>query len=225
VLIAMLARSSSTGDPMRRDSCLQLAAAVKNAVLSVPPRRFAAALVSSNGARSPSIRRFNERSVHSGDLACSVSLSWLTTPRTVSAAAELASGMPVGSLRRSITWRTMPSGKRKLPANRSWNTSLLELLLGAGGRSSNWAWSIGGGSGASRAKSRNCSDSFTLPSPSVMVWCSFSMRADLRPRRPSTTTNCQSGRVRSNGSQAIRLARSSSWRIVPGLGSAMWRTW
>ena len=49
-----------------------------------------------------SIRRRNDRSVHSGDLACSVSLSWLMMPRTVSAAAEPASGMPVGSLSRSL---------------------------------------------------------------------------------------------------------------------------
>ena len=37
--------------------------------------------------------------------------------------------------------------------------------------------------------------------------------------------NCHSGRVRSNGSSVISVARSSSWRIEPGLGSAMRRTW
>ena len=63
------------------------------------------------------------------------------------------------------------------------------------------------------------------PSPSVIVWCIFDTRAALPPRSPSTTVNCQSGRIRSNGSSVINVPRSSSWRIEPGLGRAMRRTW
>ena len=174
--------------------------------------------VSPNGARSTSIRRLSERSVHSGDLACSVSLSWLITPRTVSAAAEPA----LGDARRVA--EQIPDlakqAERHPQAARQQVAQHIAVRIGrrrlAVRRAR--AASSGGGSGASRSKSRNCSDSFTLPSPSVIVWCSFSISADLPPRRPSTTTNCHSGRVRSNGSQAIRLARSSSWRIVPGFG-------
>ena len=97
-----------------------------------------------------------------------------------------APGMPVGSASRSVIWRSRPSGSRRLPASRSRSRSLL-ASVGArfvGRRSS--AGSSGGGSGASRSKSRNCSDSFTLLSPSVIVWCSFSISADLPPRSPST---------------------------------------
>ena len=60
------------------------AAAVRKAVLSVPPRRLAASLVSRNGARTTSRWRFSERSVHSGEWARSTSESWVSTPRTVS---------------------------------------------------------------------------------------------------------------------------------------------
>ena len=59
----------------------------------------------------------------------------------------------------------------------------------------------------------------------MIVWCIFDTSAALLPRKPSTTTNCQSGRVRSNGSSVISVAVSSSWRIEPGLGRAMRRTW
>ena len=71
---------------------------------------------------------------------------------------------------------------------------------GGGSASSTSVGSTGGGSGASRSKSRYCSDIRTPPSPSVIVWCIFASSAALPPRRPSTTTNCHSGRVRSNGS-------------------------
>ncbi len=94
-----------------------------------------------------------------------------------------------------------------------------------GGSVSSTGGTAGGGSGASRSKSRYSNDSWIPPSPSMIVWCIFCTSADLPPRSPSTIQNCHSGRVRSNGSTAIRLARSSSWRIVPGLGRAMWRTW
>ena len=52
----------------------------------------------------------------------------------------------------------------------------------------------------------------------MTVWCIFWMSADLPPRSPSTTTYCHSGRVRSNGSATIKVARSSNWRIDPGPG-------
>ncbi len=68
-----------------------------NAVLSVPPSRLAASLVSRNGARTTSKWRRNERSVHSGEWAFSTSDSWDTTPRTVSTVATPAAGMAVGS--------------------------------------------------------------------------------------------------------------------------------
>ncbi len=59
----------------------------------------------------------------------------------------------------------------------------------------------------------------------MIVWCIFDTSAALPPRNPSTTTNCHSGRVRSNGSSVISVAVSSSWRIEPAPGRAMRRTW
>ena len=146
------------------------------------------------------------------------------TPRTVSTVAALAAGMAVGSASSSLTWRATPIGSRNPPIIRSRSVATVD---GAGGiaAASTVAGSRGGGPGASRSKSRYCNDISTPPSPSVIVWCIFDTSADLPPRNPSTTTNCHSGRVRSNGSTVISVARSSSWRIVPGLGRAMWRTW
>ena len=168
--------------------------------------------------------RRSERSVHSGDRAFSVSPSSLRMARSVSAAAVVASGIWAGSASRSLTCLTMPNGMRSEPASRSRIES--PELPSVGHAPSSSSSSVGiGSSGASRSKSRNSSDSCTPPSPSVIVWCIFSIRAARPPSRPSTITNCHSGRVRSNGSAVISVARSSSWRSVPGLGSAMRRTW
>ena len=123
---------------------------------------------------------------------------------------------------RSRTCLAIVSGKRTPVANNS-RTRSTGAWSGAGAVVAR-AGSTAGGSGASRSKSRNSSDNFTPPSPSTMVWCSFSMSALLPPFRPSTTTNCHNGRVRSYGSLVMSEPRSSSCRIVPGLGSAMCRT-
>ena len=167
-----------------------------NAVLSVPPRRLAASLVSRNGARTTSKWRRSERSVHSGEWAFSTSDSCDRTPRTVSTVAALAAGIAVGSMSSSCTWRATPSGSRKPPAIRS-RIDSAAVGLGGGGVMSAASSSIGGGGGASRSKSRNCSDICTPPSPSVIVWCIFCTSAALPPRRPSMTVNCHSGRIRS----------------------------
>ena len=105
------------------------------------------------------------------------------TPRTVSTVAALAAGIAAGSASSSVTWRATPIGSRKPPISRSRSV--------AGGRRRRWcgaasivAGSSGGGSGASRSKSRNCSDICTPPSPSVIVWCIFCTSADLPPRKP-----------------------------------------
>ena len=81
------------------------------------------------------------------------------------------------------------------------------------------------GSVASRARSMNCSDMRMLPSPSAMAWCSFWIMAAPPSSSPSTTTNSHSGRVRSNGDCTSVAARSRSWRIDPGAGSATQRRW
>ena len=112
----------------------------------------------------------------------------------------------------------MPSGSRNLPATQVAQRVRPSTVGGGVDRDSIVAGSSGGGSGASRSKSRYCSDSCTPPSPSVIVWCIFWTSAALPPRSPSTTTNCHSGRVRSNGSATISVARSSSWRIDARLG-------
>ena len=70
-------------------------------MLSIPPRRLAASLqFSRNGAVATSRCRFRLRRVHSGECACSVSDSWVTTPRTASMAAVPADGMDAGSASR-----------------------------------------------------------------------------------------------------------------------------
>ena len=185
-------------------------------MFSVPPSRLAAAFVALNGARTTSSRRCSERSVHSGECAFSTSESCATRPRIVPTVAELAAGIAIGSASSSMTWRATPIGSRKPPATRSRTVS---AAVGAGGTiGSTDSGSTAGGSGASRSKSRYCSDICMPPSPSVIVWCIFDTRAALPPRSPSTTVNCQSGRVRSNGSSVISVPRSSSWRIEPGLG-------
>ncbi len=71
----------------------------------------------------------------------------------------------------------------------------------------------------------NCSDMRMLPSPSAMAWCSFWIMAAPPSSSPSTTTNSHSGRVRSNGDCTSVAARSRSWRIDPGAGSATQRRW
>ena len=170
-------------------------------MLSVPPRRLAASLVARNGARAVATWRWSERRVQSGERDASVSESWLRTPRIVFAAAVDASGIAAGSASRSRTCLAMPIGIRIVPASRS---LIVSTGFGCGGTErSALSGSIGGGSGASRSKSRYCSDSSTPRSPSVIVWCIFWITAALPPRRPSTTMNCHNGRVRSNGSATI----------------------
>ena len=136
---------------------------------------------------------------------------------------KLAVGMAIGSMSSSRTCLAMLSGSRNPPTNRSRSASAVD---GDGGSPTTPldVRSSGGSSGASRSKSRYWSDICTPPSPSVIVWCIFWISAALPPRSPSTTTNCHSGRVRSNGSMTRSVARSSSWRIVPGLGRAIRRT-
>ena len=182
VLTAIDARRKSTGAPISmwyREAAS--AAAVRKAVLSVPPRRLAASLVSRNGAVATSKRRFRLRVVHSGERARSTSESWATTPRTVSIAAVVALGMAAGSASRSRTCLETPSGRRNPPTTRSRMASAAE---GDGGAPTGppSVRSIGGGSGASRSKSRYCSDICTPPSPSVMVWCIFCSSAALPPQ-------------------------------------------
>ena len=193
-------------------------------MFSVPPRRVAASLVSANGARATSNRRRRERCRQSGERACSTSDSCVTIPRIVSRVAAPAVGMEVGSASRSFTWRAMPTGRRNPPTNRSRTVS---AVVGDGGGPTTSALTAarGSGSGASRAKSRYCRAICTPPSPSVIVWCIFCTSAALPPRRPSITVNCQSGRVRSNGSRVSNVARSRTWRGDPGLGTAIRRTW
>ena len=194
-------------------------------MLSVPPRRFAASLVSRNGARTTSKRRRSERSVHSGECAFSTSESCEhdAADRVDRRRAGGRDGRRVGEQLGDLAGDAdrQPEAAEQQVAD---GVAAADGAM-AVGAASIVAGSIGGGSGASRSKSRNCSDICTPPSPSVIVWCIFCTSADLPPRRPSTTTNCHSGRVRSNGSSVSSVARSSSWRSVPGLGRAMWRTW
>ena len=81
VLTAIDARSASVGLPILMWYFeAASAAAVMNAVLSVPPRRAAASFVSRNGARVTSICRRSDRAVHNGERALSVSESCDTMP-------------------------------------------------------------------------------------------------------------------------------------------------
>ena len=103
--------------------------------------------------------RPSDRSVHNGLRASSVSPSWPTMPRTVSAAAGAGPGMSLGLSSNSRIWRTMPIGSRRVaarkykkrPRRRRRRPSLdSEVSTGSG--------SGIGSSGASRSKSRNWSE-------------------------------------------------------------------
>ena len=87
-------------------------------MLSVPPSRLAASLGLRRTVRAapPSAAAATARST-AANVRLSVSLSCCITPRNVSAAAEPAAGMPVGSASRSRIWRIRPSGSRRLPAD------------------------------------------------------------------------------------------------------------
>ena len=143
-------------------------------------------------------------------------------PLNVLVAALVAPGMLVGSDSSSRTCLAMPSGSRNPAATKPLRAS---LPIGSAGSSRVGSSSTAGGSGASRSKSRYCSESSTPRSPSVIVWCILAIIAALPPRIPSTMVNCQSGRVRSNGSATISDARSSTSRRPPGFGQATLRTW
>ena len=62
--------------------------------------------------------------------------------------------------------------------------------------------------------------------PSIAQWCVFEYRANLRPSStPSMRYTSHSGRDRSSGRAARRDTTCSSWRSVPGAGTAMKRSW
>ncbi len=76
-------------------------------MLSVPPNRFAASLVSRNGARAVSTRRFSDRAVQSGDMhvqrdsAASDAPAPLLSPRETQVLSLVAQGHP----NKQIGWR------------------------------------------------------------------------------------------------------------------------
>ncbi len=56
-------------------------------------------------------------------------------------------------------------------------------------------------------------------------WCSFETMANKSPSSCSMTHVSQSGRARSSGWTLMRATFYFSSSIVPGRGSAAWRTW
>ena len=120
-----------------------------------------------------STRRSSERAVHSGDRAhLSYRRVGEMTPCIVRRPPTRRRGWLAGSASRSRTWLAMPIGSRSPPATNS-RTASAGVDLGFGRRRLGVVDVHGGGSGASRSKSRYCSDSSTPRSPSVIVWCIF----------------------------------------------------
>ena len=114
------------------------------------------------------------------------------------AAAALVSGMRCGLAISSVHSRARP--RRDAHACSSRRRAATSAALAGGGGATGSASGGSGFSGASRSKSRNCSERRTPPSPSISVWWKRMSNAARPPLSPSMITICQSGRVRSNGS-------------------------
>ncbi len=187
VLIAMEARRCSTGAPtLRWYAPAAAAAAQMNAVLSVPPEPLGRRLglvewrcAASRGAGGVS------GCVHTGEWAASTSESWVTTVRTVSAKVMPADGIWVG-IGEEVADLADHADRHPQAAGQHDPEPCRPAVGGGGGSgaSSGSGTRWVGGSGASRARSRNCIDIRTLASPSAIVWCIFSMRAPRPPFEP-----------------------------------------
>ena len=241
VLIGIAMRNSSIGAPIR--SWYRPRAPVTPVTytsLTLPPSFAAVAFALVSGTENRSKRRASERRASSCERAGSVTINCRRTDparRTTSstprrADSGLARTRAADSRPRRVRpscWRTVYAtafstafagetrftGSAKASARRSASASAAMRCVGEGS----------GGAGGSGSKSSRLSDSFTPPTPSVIVWWTF-WRNAARPRsRPSTTVNSHSGRDRSSGVAATAAARSSNCRIPPGAGTAMVRRW
>ncbi|MDT4824675.1 hypothetical protein FQZ97_579320 [compost metagenome] len=67
--------------------------------------------------------------------------------------------------------------------------------------------------------------SSTPACPSMPAWCTLVYSATWPLLRPSMMKNSHIGRLRSISVECSRATYCCSWRLVPGLGSVMWRTW
>ena len=65
----------------------------------------------------------------------------------------------------------------------------------------------------------------TPDTPSTRAWCVLLMSAKRPPSRPCTSHSSHSGLDRSSRWEKIRPASMRSWSWLPGLGSAVCRTW
>ena len=65
----------------------------------------------------------------------------------------------------------------------------------------------------------------TAPTPSVTAWLRCIITAAPPPSSPPTSVAVHSGRDMSRGDCAATSARSINWRMVPGSGRRIRRTW
>ena len=65
----------------------------------------------------------------------------------------------------------------------------------------------------------------TPETPSTSEWCVFEMSAKRPPSSPWTSHSSHSGFERSSRWEKIRPGEVAELILVPGFGSAVWRTW
>ena len=200
--------------------------------LTLPPRARAASFTSSSRSCDTPNHRPRDRSVHSGEWRWST-LTWRSADRATPVSSALRwcswSGCTAALVRALVAARAWPARSRTV----WWRASAVRvhqpcgsspaLPLPSAGCPLPAAGSAGGA--GSRSKSRNCTESRMPPSPSVIVWCRRWTMAPRPSDRPSTTTNSQSGRVRSNGwrlSVATRCSRSSMSAVPPRSTHLRW---
>ena len=124
-----------------------------------------------------------------------------------------------GTARERRSWAPSASNgmarRRRSSSTRSWASP-------GGGRGTH----SGGGSGSWSGSGRTSAAMIARPAtPSATQWCTFEISANRSPSTPSTNQCSHSGFPRSSSCDMIRPARRLSWRMSPGGGSAVWRTW
>ena len=145
------------------------AAAVRNAVLSVPPSRLAASLVARKElARSRRVDGASERSTAVTARRRSPTAA-RRSPGTSCRAALDASGRPA-RIGEQVAYLAGDAERQPEPGGDESLQCLVADRAGARRRAgSSTSCGVTGGSGASRSKSRYCNDSSTPRSPSVIV--------------------------------------------------------